>query len=523
MRRFAVFAAVALAAPAAIAQDRVPTKYWPSLEIGFPVPAEALQARDGRPKPDKLRLYAATGRGKWEQVNERSADDLQPIPDRPKGFLYTARGDGEEEFAVQLVYPDGTVSPTTEKLRPDFRIIFDTRPPAVTLLPKGRFGVEWSIQDDNLDAAQSVLEVRYAGDTRWFPVRSPRSGWADRDSYTSANWSGLDREGRGLEVRMTARDKAGIAASSRIVRLPNTGDVGRTRDDDDLRPRVGSTNVQPDRGDGRDVPGQPQIEYSNKPSLTLRAKLNTVTRSGVKAVHLYVKELTESASGEWKYAHETKCNVEYKAADPVVPIIYNAPKDGRYGFIVIPESGAGQKEPAPRPSAPPQYLVEVDTKPPEVKLTNVLVSPGAGGPRVEFEWKVRDPNLMREPITLEWAESKEGPWKLITDGDKLPNAGRWVWNVPDTQPYKFFVRIRAVDLATNSGTDVYPKEVNIDLDRPSATIEGVKPGGGGGTNDFAPSNTSEKPPVGGTPLPTRAPETPPAKPTAPDVLPPIGK
>src|SRR5947209_7195718 len=156
-------ASVALALPAPAAAQQV--RYWPLREIGFPVPPDVLRLD---PKPAKLRLYSAPPGGRFEQVAERPANGLDPIDNRPPGFKYTAKADGEEEFAVQLVYDDGTVSPRTENLRPEFRIVFDTRPPAVQVAANGRYGVEWAVTDDNLDPDGIRLECRWAGTRDWY-------------------------------------------------------------------------------------------------------------------------------------------------------------------------------------------------------------------------------------------------------------------------------------------------------------------------------------------------------------------
>ena len=83
-------------------------------------------------------------------------------------------------------------------------------------------------------------------------------------------------------------------------------------------------------------------------------------------------------------------------------------------------------------------------------------------------------------------------WRNFT-GSRLPNSRRYIWEVPEKTPYKFYVRVRATDKATNTGDDIYAKEVIIDLDKPSATIEYVKPAGGSAPNisDKLPSKLPE--------------------------------
>jgi hypothetical protein len=484
-------AAAALACPAPAAAQGGQVRYWPMREIGFPVAPEGLRQD---PKPVKLRLYAATPGGRFEQVAERPANGLDPIDGKPPGFKYTARADGEEEFAVQLVYDDGTASPRTENLRPEQRVVFDTRPPVVQIAANGRYGVEWSATDENLDPESIRLQCRWVGERQWYEPKT-RAALRARDGYT---WDSLARETRSLEVRVVVKDKATNETSSRVVVLPTTGAAAGLRDAEPVAGRVGD-----DRGAARlpaadDVPGQPAIVYMNTTQLTIKSKLMHITRSGVKAVHLFARDLSGGPAGEWKFAKKQDCQIPYEAADTLVEIPYTAPKDGRYGFVVIPESGVGRREPDPRPNSPAQQLVEVDTVPPTVKIKNVLVSPGGAiGPRVEIEWDADDRNLMPDPIVLEYAPEKTSA-KWISIAEKVPNSRRYVWEVADKALFKFYVRIRAVDKAANTGEHVYEKEVVIDLDRPSATIEQVRPSGAADRPAVTPSGTgSPRPPEGG--------------------------
>ncbi|MGL4421089.1 MAG: hypothetical protein ACRCZF_10525 [Gemmataceae bacterium] len=272
---------------------------------------------------------------------------------------------------------------------------------------------------------------------------------------------------------------------SRVVRLPsdNTTSGGRGGNLPLLNGDPTGDLRTPRLGD--DLPGNPQIYYVNTQELTIKPKLMHVTRSGVKAVHLFVKDPTTL---EWKLGSKKEVTIRYEQADPAVEINHKVTQDGRYGFIVIPESGAGKKEPDPVRNSPPQYLVEVDTKEPVVSIKDVLVTPGgAVGPRVEIIWEANDPNMMPDPILLEYAADKNAT-KWTSIAEKVANSRRYVWEVQDKQLYEFYVRIRAVDKAGNTGESIYPKIVNIDLDRPSATIENIR-----GVGSLAPSKSDRMP------------------------------
>lgn len=471
MPRFAF--SVAMLAVCAASVGAQSGRYWPQHEIAFPVPTSVLE---NSPKPVKLRLYVDSGSGRFERVSELAVNKLQPIDGRKPGFIYTARGDGTEEFALQMVFADDTASPSVENLRGD-RVTFDTKPPSVNLTTLGVNGVQWTATDENLDSASIKLEVRWTGETRWHPVTT--KNFAAKDEY---NWPSITRTSQTLEVRVLAKDKAGHEGVSRVVKLPSGGTPAAAGNDPIRNPD--------------DIPNATtQIVYVNKRDMTIRSKLTHITRSGVSKVHLYVKDLSASGS-EWKFDKSQNCEIKYEASDTTVEIPYVAAKDGRYGFIVIPESGVGRREPEPRISTPPQHLVEVDTIKPVIKIRTVNVTPGGTiGPRVEIEWDADDRNLMPDPIVLEYAADKSAlTWTTIAE--KIPNSRRYVWEASDKTLFKLYIRARATDKATNVGEHVYDQAVIIDLDKPSATIDGIR-----GSNSPFPSSDRGTPPPLGTPVP----------------------
>ena len=205
---------------------------------------------------------------------------------------------------------------------------------------------------------------------------------------------------------MTARDRAGHEASSRIIPLPAA--PGAAADDRDPR----------GPGPAADGPadGRAGVDHVRTTSLTVESKLTKVTRSGVVGAELWVNDGTG-----WKMHSEKKdLHIDGAAADPVIQMPFEAQKDGRYGFVVVPISGAGQRPPALQKGDPPQWLVEVDTKSPAVAVTKVDVGNGGlKGPRVTIQWDAKDnrENLTADPITLEYADhTAPTDWKPVPRG-----------------------------------------------------------------------------------------------------------
>jgi hypothetical protein len=195
--------------------------------------------------------------------------------------------------------------------------------------------------------------------------------------------------------------------------------------------------------------------------------------------------------------------------DPAVRIPYAVEKDGLYGFIVIPENGAGGKQDDPRPGDPAQFLIEVDTDRPFIKVKGHKVSPGGTvGPRVEIEWEATDKNLWEEPITLEYSTDKAGGrWEPVTSG-KLRNSGRYVWEVEDKNLWRVYIRATAIDKATNRSEHVYEKEILIDLEKPAAVIDKVQGSGGGSQSERDSHRPAAEQPNAPTPTPAPGPSAP---------------
>lgn len=493
----AVLAAGSPARPAAA--QGADAQFWPLREVNFPLNYDGILKET--PRPAKVRFLAAPNRGAFKLVTERALADIDVIdPDKNRrGFKYVTPADGEYDFTMQFVYADGKVEPADDALTPLRRLIVDTRPPVVKVMAAGT-GIEWVVEDENLGTDAVTLQVRWQGGREW-TNRTPRD-FRPRDGYS---WTRADLK-EPLEVRVLARDRAGLETVSRIVTLPT---IGTTTVGNERPP----TTIPDDY--------RPQIDYVNTRNLTVESKLTRVTRSGVKAAHLWVKD---DKSG-WRKEKEIPVNIQPNAPDTTVRIPFSATKDGLYGFIVIPVNGAGGKQDDPRTGDAAQILVEVDTEIPHVKIKTIRVSPGgAVGPKVEIEWDAVDKNLMPDPIVLEYAEERTAEnWKPIAT--KVANTGRYVWEVEDKNVWKFYVRAKAIDKASNQGEHVYEKEVVIDLDIPKAVIDGVK--GGPRSGPPPASRESERPEVKPVTSPSREselrPVTPPATvpsiPGLPDIKP----
>lgn len=525
--RLLVFAL--LAATPAVGQE---VKHWPLSQISFPV--DLAQFNQLNPKPVSIRFHARIENGKWEEVANRKPSELDEIVDTKdpaaaakRGFTYTARTDGEVEFAVQYQYGDGTLTPA--KLAPQYRIRFDTRPPGVKAVATGPSSVRWQVDDDNLVQASIRVEGRYAGTSQWEFLNT-----GELKAEDAFKWN--IPPGKTLEVRVYARDRAGHENRSLPIKLAGGGSGDLSKIDDKGK---GGTAPPPPSSFGDPVklpPGgktgsgfggpdelpnrQPKIEYVSTDKLRVTSKITHITRSGVKAAQLYV---LEPGTSDWHAAGEPKkdltINAETPDADRFVSIDYTAPRNGLYGFILQPISGAGTKQEDPRAGDIPQYLVHVDTLLPEMAFKRVtVVGNGLNGPQVTIEWEAKDTGsgFHPEPIVLEYSEDLQ-KWKPIVA--KTTNTGQYTWEITDKKLWKFYVRGSATDMAgntrvvTHEGDDKKPAAVMVDLDRPSGNVDKVNPngpasppppGGRGISTDVPGAGGGGVTPIGGPPatLPT---------------------
>lgn len=469
------------------AQSAPQTKHWPRHDISFPIDRAMLDTLD--PKPASIRFYAAPPDGRFKLIANKKPSELDKIVDKqdptatPRyGFTYVAAGDGVEEFAVQYEFADGRLAPA--KPAPQFRIHFDKTPPEIRASATGTNGIRWTITEDSLVESSIRIEGQYAGETQWQALNT-----GELRADDSFRWPTIPA-GKTLEVRVFARDKAGNGGYSKVIRLGAGGgraDRDRDRTETDPRKPLGDPLTRTDggsRGDGGNRVGtgfggldefptnRAKIEYRSTNKLTVRSKITHITRSGVQAAQLFV----QSGTADWVPAGKKDgLSFTLDTPDPTVEIQYDAPKDGLYGFIIQPISGAGTKADDPRQGDAPQYLVEVDTTAPEILIKNVRVGGGGlNGPLVDIEYVSSDKNEMPEPITLEYSEDKT-TWKRIVD--RTANSGKYTWEIQDKKLWRFYVRASAVDKAGNSKFDVSKDPILVDLDKPSGTVEQVNPNG----------------------------------------------
>jgi hypothetical protein len=205
----------------------------------------------------------------------------------------------------------------------------------------------------------------------------------------------------------------------------------------------------------------PPLMYVNNPEVTLEYELSKVGPSGVASIELW---WTQNDGKTWEmYAYDPNVEAKPGRQQRIVPL----PGDGVFGFILIVKSKAGLGRKAPRAGEAPEIRVEVDTTAPIAQLAQPVVDPHRNNSLL-LRWAAKDVNLTPTPITLEWAEKREGPWNPIATN--LGNTGRHSWQLPDRLPVAVYLRLRVKDLAGNESAAVTPEPQNVDLSEPEGRL-----------------------------------------------------
>jgi hypothetical protein len=283
------------------------------------------------------------------------------------------------------------------------------------------------------------------------------------------------RPGERYQVRVLAKDLAGHVGTSPVVVTPPDADG---IDSGSNRPFA--EEPMPGGGGVGGVPADgSRVIDTNKPQIKLTPQIE-VGRSGVGKIHLWV---TRDQGRTWE-GPQTEENPTPLAVEGATPndnprtqikrfeVTYDTKgEDGLYGFIIVAENSVQMSYPGPQRGDPPDILVQVDTKAPQVSGLKTNVQPaGDSGNRVTIEWNIQEDHLARGGITLLYSPVNEqgmaAPDQWNPVATDLDNTGRYDWMVGPDQPYKFKLKLVAVDRAGNSGEAVTEQPVTVDLFKP---------------------------------------------------------
>jgi hypothetical protein len=504
-RGWALAFGVGLLAPGLAASGADPT---PSAKViyhnsrAFRIPFNIEPEERARIK--EVLLCVSEDRGQtWKPVVSRTTPDKRAL-------AYRAPQDGEYWFAVQTLDTEGKLyPPTNSAIEPKMKVIVDTVPPTILLAANGRRGslasVRWEVRDDKaIDLHSFVLEFQAVGASDWrqVPVRAPvdPAGKATWDAGTAGP----------VRVRAQVADRAQNVHDMMVVLpdgTPENPAIGRAG------PIAGPAEPSPvGTFASAEVDGLPQIPSGGSaprpapvpagPAPAASNPFDVPTRADV------VPETAPDAGGKPQLIPSPKFNLQYEVADagpggpatvelwvtqnggrtwsplaqdsdrkPPFPVALGG--EGVFGLKLVARSASKLGDSPPEPGEAPDYLVEVDSTPPVVKLDRVQVGVGPDAGKIALTWHASDLHLGPRPVTISVRPEGAAEWRPI--GPPVENSSRYVWTLPPTAPQRFYVRVQVADSVGNVGTDETPEgsPLNIDRTRPKGRITRIEPIGPG--------------------------------------------
>jgi hypothetical protein len=202
----------------------------------------------------------------------------------------------------------------------------------------------------------------------------------------------------------------------------------------------------------------PALQLVNKKEVQLDFE---AAKSGFAGVKVWV---TRDDGGAWKQLPVIpKVTLRDSRGNRLTGFVtVEIPEDDTvYGFCLVVKTRAGQGK-APQRGDRPQIRVERDTTPPVAELYTPQLDPNRRDSLI-LSWVATDKNLADKPISLEWAEHKEGPWSFIGPAEQA-NTGRCIWEISAAVPASVFLRLTVRDKAGNEAVAQTEEPIRIDLD-----------------------------------------------------------
>ncbi len=476
--------------------------YMNTTQIEFPLNI----AKERRHEIRDVVLYVSRDEDRplhWERANS--------IPLDKTNFKYEAPGDGVYWFVIQTVWKNGKLDPPKiENVQTGLKVVVDLTRPLISLQAErsgDRIVGRWDIVERNPEPETLRLEyqtLEMAQSKQWYPVGvqpAPRGTFEIPNAPPSP-----------VKVRMVLKDKADnvgmkeVPVPGVIQPASNTGSPsgpvpGPTWPGSNLAQKPPAP--QPPGGPGGLAPpppaeppaplavnsspsppsqaipsspvsstvtssgaspagAAPPFFIVNRPVVKLDFTIKSCGPSGLGTADIY---LTSDEGATWRktQANEPLLGVPAESAvlGPVqAAVMVKIPQqDTVFGIYVDAKNKVGVGRP-PGPGTVPQMRVEMDAAAPEAELRLPTLDPNRENVLV-FRWTANDKNLDKFPISLEYAEKLEGPWKPIGP-PALPNTGRYDWEVTSDVPGLVYLKLTVRDRAGNRCEAVTQKPVVVD-------------------------------------------------------------
>lgn len=507
-------------------QSAPPTYHMNSRKMELPL---RLHDKNRTDIQQFILLYSADQGATWEQGASKRPGD-------PKQFTFSAPKDGTYWFLIQEVDRMGKTNPREpNRVKPSTVVVVDTTRPQIKVtaerLPSGEILAHWKAIDSYPDLHSLRLDYHSGArpETGWTPAGLPTTLEGEQ------KFACKDAGGE-IRVRLRMKDQAGnegedvfvlpAAAASAAVPPPEGSAIAlipTTRSDPSAQPnrltsqqtprplieappgtmptsppsavevngptpsvpapgglpiaanQLGQTpRLSPD-GMGETPARSAAVKIVKSREVRIDFTVGKVGPSGLGNADLYV---TLDQGHSWKKMPGDLPISLLPGGDSHGPDVSGSvsvqlPAEGIiYGFIVAAKSKAGLAPVPPKPNDPPQALVEWDKTAPNGQLFKPQPDPSQPNTLL-LTWEAKDRNMAEKPITLEWAEHKDGPWTAISEG--LPNTSQYPWRLPEHLPPRVYLRLTMRDQAGNEARAQTDTPQLIDLSVPQTRIIGIAP------------------------------------------------
>ena len=144
---------------------------------------------------------------------------------------------------------------------------------------------------------------------------------------------------------------------------------------------------------------------------------------------------------------------------PEEPLQVEVVEDGNFGFYLSPIVRSQTKPAPPAPGQEPTIWIVVDTTNPSPKITNAGLQEGTESV-LSIDYDCLSDDVASRSTTLSWSQHPQGPWNTIES--ELPNSGQYLylWQGDSTRLGTFYLKIEAIDRASNVGGHVFPVDLS---------------------------------------------------------------
>lgn len=203
------------------------------------------------------------------------------------------------------------------------------------------------------------------------------------------------------------------------------------------------------------------VRYSLSHQFSLDYEIEAIGGRGVEAIELYG---TTDGGQSWKKWGDDP--------DKLSPFDIETNGEGIFGFQIVVVATNGLSSPRPLPGDAPDIVVVVDETLPEVGISGAKYGTSDRAGSLVIAYHCEDQYLVSRPITLSFSDSVSGPWTTIAAG--LRNTGDYVWPADPQLPRQIYLRIDALDQASNVGSYVLEEPIDTQGLAPRARIRAFR-------------------------------------------------